>query len=112
MTEEQMKPKLIYTTVKGDKLTHYVLAERMVQYQYYKIVENMKDDPIADTLTYILEEGFTGYHQLTTEELISEYNEVEWDWYKVFEADGLPWDLFEEDPLSPDYESDLKKQEE
>jgi|TARA_R110000787_G_scaffold118540_1_gene229384 hypothetical protein len=106
---EENKP--IYTTVKGHKLTHYALAERLIQWEYRCIMNDVKEDPTSEALIYILEGGFRGFHKFTANELINEYGEIEWDWYKAHKAGEFHWPLFEEDPLSPDYESDLEKKE-
>lgn len=82
------------------QLTHYVLAERLMQVEYATIAEEMKTDPNSQTLIYILEGGFRGYHKFTSGELWAEWKDgAEDKWYELYESDSLPWGVYDEDPV-------------
>ena len=82
------------------RLTHYVMAERLMQVEAHKIIEEWKANATHETLAFILEGGFKGYHNFTDSELIAEYIDgAEDKWYDL-QADGeLPWDSYEDDPI-------------
>ena len=89
---------LLYEDERAMKLTHYVMAERCLQVEIHGIYENYKEGDY-DTLTYILEGGFKGFHNMEPSELIEEYEAIEDKWYEL-EADGeLPMEPFEDDPI-------------
>ena len=44
----------------GTPLTHYVLAERLVQVEYHRIMQDTTSGP-SETLIYILEGGYRGF---------------------------------------------------
>jgi hypothetical protein len=80
-------------------LTHYVLAERLIQVEYANIMEDPHPLP-SNTLIYILEGGFRGYHKMTSGELWSEWKDgAEDKWYQLYEDGDLPWEPFDEDPI-------------
>ena len=80
-------------------LTHYVLAERLIQVEYANIMEDPHPLP-SNTLIYILEGGFRGYHKMTSGELWSEWKDgAEDKWYQLYEYGDLPWEPYEDDPI-------------
>ena len=80
-------------------LTHYVLAERLIQVEYANIMEDPYPLP-SNTLIYILEGGFRGYHKMTSGELWSEWKDgAEDKWYQLYEDGDLPWEPHEDDPI-------------
>ena len=81
------------------QLTHYVLAERLLQVEYANIAKEIVEEASSETLTYILEGGFRGYHKFSSGELWAEWQEVEEKFYHMYETNTLPWELYEEDPL-------------
>ena len=89
---------LLYEDERAMALTHYVMAERCIQVQMKDIHEEYGAGDY-DTLTYILEGGFKGFHNMEPSELIEEYESIEDKWYEL-EADGeLPFEAYEEDPI-------------
>ena len=80
------------------QLTHSVLAERLIQVEAAKIYNDYNEGDFS-TLTYILEGGFRGYHKMSSGELWSEWKEVEELFYRLYEDGGLPWEVYDEDPL-------------
>ena len=81
-------------------LTHYVLAERLMQVEYDLIKREILEQPNSDTLIYILEGGLRGYHKQTAGELWAEWKDgAEDKWYAMYEDDTLPWEPFEDDPI-------------
>ena len=92
--------KFIFEDQHAMRLTHYVMAERCMQVEAHKIIEEYKANATHETLAFILEGGFKGFHNYTDSELIAEYIDgVEDKWYDL-QADGeLPWDSYEDDPI-------------
>ena len=88
----------LYEDNRAMKLTPYVMAERCLQAEIKGIFEDYgKGD--YDTLTYILEGGFKGFHNMDSSELIEEYKGIENQWYQL-ESDGeLPFEAYEDDPI-------------
>ena len=84
---------------RGLQLTHYVLAERLIQVEYANIADSIRTGMTDDNLIYILEGGFRGFHKFTSGELWAEWKEVEEKFYHLYETNGLPWEVYDEDPL-------------
>ena len=88
----------LYEDDRAMKLTPYVMAERCVQTEVAKIFTD-KESGDYDTLTFIIEGGFKGFHNMDSSELIEEYKQIEEQWYQL-QADGeLYWDPYEDDPI-------------
>jgi len=51
------------------------------------------------TLTYILEGGFKGFHNMEPSELIKEYDDVEDKWYQLYEDNEHYHTVYEDDPI-------------
>ena len=88
----------LYEDERAMKLTPYVMVERCLQVEIKNIyLDYGKGD--YDTLTYILEGGFKGFHNMEPSELIEEYKGIEDQWYQL-ESDGeLPFEAYEDDPI-------------
>ncbi len=87
---------------RGENLTHYVLAERMMQVEADLIKQELMDpkDP-PNTLIYMLEGGFRGFHKMTGGELWAEWKDgAEDQWYIMYDDKQLPWEIYDEDPLA------------
>ena len=91
---------LIHTDKQGHGLTHYVMAERCIQTEYSAIMKDLNYGPTSETLIYILEGGFKGFHKMSEEELIAEYMEVEDKWYQIHEDQLFHWEVYEKDPIN------------
>ena len=89
----------IYEDLRALNLTHYVMAERCMLVEYASIKEQINTEAQSDTLIYILEGGFRGFHKFSKEHLIEEYKEIEEKFYHLYETNGLPYMLYDEDPL-------------
>ena len=88
----------LYEDERAMSLTPYVMAERCLQVEIKNIFKD-RDNGDYDTLTYILEGGFKGFHNMEPSELIEEYKGIEDQWYEL-ESDGeLPFEPYEEDPI-------------
>ena len=88
----------LYEDERAMRLTPYVMAERCLQVEVASIF-NDKEDNDYSTLTYILEGGFKGFHNMDSSELIEEYKAIEDQWYQL-ESDGeLPFEAYEDDPI-------------
>ena len=82
------------------ELSHYVLAERLLQVEYANIMNDVQEEPTSQTLIYILEGGFRGFHKMTGGELWAEWKDgAEDKWYYLYENKGLHWEPYEEDPI-------------
>ena len=88
----------LYEDNRAMKLTPYVMAERCLQVESWQILTSAKDGDYS-TLTYILEGGFKGYHNMDSSELIEEYKEIEDKWYELEADNELNWEPYEEDPI-------------
>ena len=88
----------LYEDERAMSLTPYVMAERCLQVEIKNIFKD-RDNGDYDTLTYILEGGFKGFHNMEPSELIEEYKGIEDQWYEL-ESDGeLPFEPYEDDPI-------------
>ena len=89
----------LYEDDRAMTLSHYMMAERCMQAEYVRIQNEMLAGNVSDTIVYILEGGFKGFHNLEPSDLIEEYQDCEDRWYKLYETNSLPWDAFDEDPI-------------
>ena len=89
---------LLYEDKRAMQLTHYVMAERCLQCELEHIITNStcKD---YETLTYILEGGFKGFHNMEPSELIKEYDDIKDKWYDLYETNQHLFEPYEEDPI-------------
>ena len=88
----------LYEVERAMRLTPYVMAERCLQVEAVKIYEDYKKGDTS-TLTYILEGGFKGFHNMDSSELIEEYKEIEDKWYQLEQDNELEWEPYEDDPI-------------
>jgi len=90
---------LFYEDERAMRLTPYVMAERCLQVELANI---FKDYGLGDydTLTYILEGGFKGFHNMEPSELIEEYKQIEEQWYDLESTNKLHWEPYEDDPIN------------
>ena len=88
----------LYEDSRAMRLTPYVMAERYLQAELTSIFLDGKDGDYS-TLTYILEGGFKGFHNMEPSELIEEYKQIEVNWYEWYESAQLYTEVYEEDPI-------------
>ena len=88
----------LYEDERAMRLTPYVMSERCLQVEAVKIYDDYKKGDTS-TLTYILEGGFKGFHNMDSSELIEEYKEIESKWYQLQADNELEWRPYEEDPI-------------
>jgi len=82
------------------QLTHYVLAERLMQVEAYNIMDEINTSSVSDTLIYMLEGGFRGYHKMSSGELWTQWKDgAEEKWYQLYEDKALPWEPYDDDPI-------------
>ena len=81
-------------------LSHYVLAERMMQYEAYLILRDIREENNHDNLIHLLSDGCKGYHKMDNDELVAEWGDSEEGWYGAYEDGNLPWAVYEDDPIS------------
>ena len=89
----------IYEDERAKALTHYVMAERCIQVQMKHIHEEYGAGDYS-TLSFILEGGFKGFHNMEPSELIKEYEGYEDRWYELYEDEELPLSVYEDDPIN------------
>ena len=85
---------------RGLNLSHYVVAERMMQYEAYLILRDIDQENNYDNLIFMLSDGHTGYHQMSNTELVDQWGDSEDGWYGAYEDGNLPWEVYEEDPIN------------
>ena len=90
---------LLYEDERAMALTHYVMAERCLQAELTAIFLDSKEGDYS-TLTYILEGGFKGFHNMEPSELITEYKDIEDKCYDWYEAEQLYTSVYEDDPIN------------
>jgi len=105
--QDQHEP--YYEDSRAMVLSHYVMAERCLQVESYKIYNDFKEGDYS-TLTYILEGGFRGFHKMSREDLEAEYKEVEELWYELEASRELYWEAYEDDPIWNITARDTKEQ--
>ena len=90
---------LLYEDKRAMKLTHYVMAERCLQVELEHIITESR---VGDhsTLTYILEGGFKGFHNMEPSELIKEYEDYEEQWYQLYDDNEHYHTVYEDDPIN------------
>ena len=88
----------LYEDSRAMRLTPYVMAERCLQAELTAIFLDGKEGDYS-TLTYILEGGFKGFHNMELSELIEEYKQIEVNWYEWYESAQLYTEVYEEDPI-------------
>lgn len=104
---------IIVNDSRGFGLTHYCLAERLMQVEYSKIIKETKETSVvhqvytSETLIYMLEGGFRGFHNYSVKELLDEWIQEEKNFYEMYDSNSLPWDVFEDDPIITN-EEDVK----
>jgi len=88
----------LYEDSRAMKLTPYVMSERCLQVEAWGIMKDAQDRDYS-TLTYILEGGFKGFHNMDSSELIKEYKDIEDKWYELEADNELNWEPYEDDPI-------------
>lgn len=81
------------------RLSIYVLAERLLQCEYHLIRSEIANETSSETLVYMLEGGFRGFHNMSPGELWSEWTTKEELFYELYASNSLPWPVYDEDPL-------------
>lgn len=108
MTEDLKKfedDSIVGEDSRGYGLTHYVLSERLMQVEHSTIREEMNKDGHSDTLIYMLDGGFRGFHKMSPGELWSEWKDgAEAKWFEMYDDESLPYSIYEEDPLEQEAE--------
>ena len=90
----------VVTDTRGHTLSHYVLAERLLQCEYHLIKSEIQNERSSETVIYMLEGGFRGFHNMSPGELYSEWNTKEELFWDLYDNKNLPWELYDEDPLA------------
>ena len=102
MTEfKQMEDRTVVgIDTRGQALTHYVIAERLVALDCTYIIEDGSRHRDVEYLADKLSDGWRGYHRMSPGELWTEYKEQEDAFYEYYEKDLLICGLAEDDPLN------------
>ena len=88
----------LYEDERAMRLTPYVMVEMCLQVEAWGIIKDAQDRDYS-TLTYILEGGFKGFHNMDSSELIKEYKDIEDKWYELEADNELNWEPYDEDPI-------------
>jgi len=88
----------LYEDSRAMKLTPYVMAERLTQWEFDSIMSDTREGDYG-TLTTMLEQGFKGFHNMEPSELIEEYKQAEERWYRMYEEGSLMTQPCEQDPI-------------
>lgn len=91
---------IVGTDSRGNELSHYVIAERLVALDCTIIVDDAVKYKDLEYLADKLSDGWRGYHRMSPGELWSEYKEMETEFFDHLDADSLLCDLAEADPLA------------
>ena len=98
MTEDLKKfedDSIVGEDSRGYGLTHYVLSERLMQVEHSTIKEEMNKDGHSDTLIYMLDGGFRGFHKMSPGELWSEWKDgAEAKWFEMYDDESLPYSIY------------------
>ena len=98
---KQMEDKTVVgVDTRGQALTHYVIAERLVALDCTYIIEDGSRHRDVEYLADKLSDGWRGYHRMSPGELWTEYKEQEDAFYEYYEKDLLICGLAEDDPLN------------
>ena len=104
---------IVGTDMQGYDLTHYVLAERLLQVEYASIRDQIRNEASSDTLTYILEGGFRGFHKYSSGEQWQEWKDgAEEKWYQLYADGELPWEPYEEEIFKDGIEAETEEEAE
>ena len=90
---------LLYEDSRSMKLTPYVMAERCLQAEFAGIMAEYREGDYS-VLTSMLGDGFKGYNNMDSSELIEEYKQIEEQWYNLYECSELPFSPVEDDPIN------------
>jgi len=88
----------LYEDERAMRLTPYVMAERCLQVEFDGIMSDYREGDYS-TLTYILEGGFKGFHNMESGELIEEYKQIEDKWYRLYSGSAFDFEPYQEDPI-------------
>jgi hypothetical protein len=92
--------EIVLTDSRGNQLTHSVLAERLMQAETMVIMTELHiNKGYSDTLAFILEGGFKGFHNMDKEQLCKEWEEFQSEWFANYDKGYLPFPMHEDDPI-------------
>ena len=95
-----LEHEIILEDKRALSLSHYVLAERMMQYEAYLILRDIREENNHDNLIHLLSDGCKGYHNMDNTQLVAEWGDSEEGWYGAYDDESLPWAVYEDDPIS------------
>ena len=99
MADQYEDNYIVGKDAQGHLLTHHVLAERLVCVEVAGIMSDCGQGDFM-ALTEMLENGFRGYHKMSSGELWAEWKDTEDKFYQLYEDEELPYSLCDEDPLN------------
>ena len=77
------------------QLTHYVLAERLLQVEYAEIMRQHREEK-----AYEMRRSLVGSEMCIRDRLWSEWKDgAEDKWYELYQDNELPWEAYEDDPI-------------
>ena len=84
---------------RGQALTHYVIAERLVALDCTYIIDDGSRYDDVEYLADKLSNGWRGYHRMSPGELWTEYKEIEESFLELYDTNELVVGLKDDDPL-------------
>ena len=88
----------LYEDTHGMTLTFSQMADRCLNVEMTDVFKDKAEGDV-DTLSYLLENGFKGYYNMSPSEMIEEYSCMEDKWYQYYEDGELIMSITEHDPM-------------
>lgn len=89
---------IVGTDSRGNTLTHYVLAERIVL-DDVRLTMKAAEVQDYDFIATRFAEGHRGYHNMSPGELWAEWGDIEEGWLAAYDEGTLPYEPLPEDPI-------------
>ncbi len=88
----------LYEDTRAMTLTFQQMADRCLNVEMTDVFKDKAEGDV-DTLSYMLENGFKGYYNMSPSEMIEEYSCMEDKWYQYYEDGELIMSITEHDPM-------------
>ena len=88
----------LYEDTRAMTLTFDQMADRCLNVEMTDIFKDKAEGDV-DTLSYLLENGFKGYRNMSPSDIIEEYNCMEDKWYQYYQDGEFIISVSEDDPI-------------
>ena len=88
----------LYEDTRAMTLTFQQMADRCLNVEMTDIFKDKAEGDV-DTISYLLENGFKGYYNMSPSEIIDEYSCMEDKWYQYYEDGEFIMSVSEDDPI-------------